>query len=115
MPAVLAGLAGKRQPGNGACTKRRAPPRLPTASPQPYVYTSLYSADKAHYITDRGSGLYRPSAYHLAKAVGVAPYAAANVLVSQPARAQQPSPSHVTVLAASGLASCRAAPHHRAR
>lgn len=33
----------------------------------PYVYMSLYTADKQYYMADIAGRLYRPSAYYVAK------------------------------------------------
>lgn len=47
----------------------------------PYVYMSLYTADKQYYIADSSAKLYHPSAYYLAKQMAVIPFAVLNVLL----------------------------------
>jgi ABC-type multidrug transport system permease subunit len=47
----------------------------------PYVYMSLFTADKQFYIADVNAGLYKPSAYYLAKQLVVLPFAVLNVLM----------------------------------
>ena len=48
----------------------------------PFVYISLYAADKRHFVADSAARLYRPSAYYAAKSVAVLPFIVANVAVS---------------------------------
>jgi hypothetical protein len=47
----------------------------------PYVYMSLYAADKRHYTNDIGAGLYTPSTYYAAKSLASLPFMVINVLV----------------------------------
>jgi ABC-type multidrug transport system permease subunit len=47
----------------------------------PFVYLSLYIADKQYFIADVNAGLYRPSAYYLAKQLVVLPFALVNILL----------------------------------
>ncbi|KAI8463050.1 MAG: P-loop containing nucleoside triphosphate hydrolase protein [Monoraphidium minutum] len=47
----------------------------------PYVYMSLYAADKRHYTADISARLYTPSPYYAAKTLAVAPFILLNVLV----------------------------------
>lgn len=47
----------------------------------PYVYMSLYTADKQYYIADSSAKLYHPSAYYVAKQMAVMPFAILNVLL----------------------------------
>lgn len=47
----------------------------------PYVYMSLYAADKRHYTADISARLYTPGAYYAAKSLAVLPFILANVLV----------------------------------
>jgi ABC-type multidrug transport system permease subunit len=47
----------------------------------PYVYMSLYTADKQYYIADSSAKLYHPSAYYVAKQFAVMPFAILNVLL----------------------------------
>jgi hypothetical protein len=47
----------------------------------PYVYMSLFAADKQYFIADVSAKLYRPSAYYLAKQLAVAPFLVLNTLV----------------------------------
>ncbi|KAI8467922.1 MAG: hypothetical protein J3K34DRAFT_523385 [Monoraphidium minutum] len=47
----------------------------------PYVYMSLYSADKQYYVADATARLYRPSAFYAAKQLAILPFAVLNVLV----------------------------------
>lgn len=47
----------------------------------PYVYMSLYTADKQYYIADSSAKLYHPSAYYVAKQMAVLPFAVLNVLL----------------------------------
>eukprot|EP00878_Enallax_costatus_P000100 GHUV01000134.1.p1 GENE.GHUV01000134.1~~GHUV01000134.1.p1 ORF type:complete len:870 (+),score=236.10 GHUV01000134.1:1054-3663(+) len=47
----------------------------------PYVYMSLYTADKQYYIADSSAKLYHPSAYYIAKQMAVMPFAILNVLL----------------------------------
>eukprot|EP00877_Chromochloris_zofingiensis_P013185 jgi/Chrzof1/811/Cz01g29200.t1 len=47
----------------------------------PYVYMSLYTADKQYFIQDSASKLYHPSAYYVAKQAAILPFAILNVLV----------------------------------
>ncbi|GBF87651.1 ABC transporter G family [Raphidocelis subcapitata] len=46
----------------------------------PYVYMSLYTADKQYYVADAAAKLYAPSAYYAAKTVAVLPFAVLNVV-----------------------------------
>jgi len=50
----------------------------------PYVYMSLYAADRRHFTADISGRLYTPGPYYLAKTLGVLPFALANVLVRVP-------------------------------
>ncbi|GBF91998.1 ABC transporter G family [Raphidocelis subcapitata] len=47
----------------------------------PFVYMSLYSADKRHYVADVGARLYTTSPYYAAKSVAVLPFVIVNTLV----------------------------------
>jgi ATP-binding cassette subfamily G (WHITE) protein 2 len=47
----------------------------------PFVYLSLYIADKQYFIADVNAGLYRPSAYYLAKQLVVLPFALVNIVL----------------------------------
>jgi len=48
----------------------------------PYVYMSLYTADKRHYTADISARLYKPGPYYIAKTLATLPFMVANVLVS---------------------------------
>ncbi|KAG2499204.1 hypothetical protein HYH03_002785 [Edaphochlamys debaryana] len=47
----------------------------------PYVYMSLYTADKQYYTADLSAKLYRPSAYYVAKLLAVLPFSILSMLV----------------------------------
>ncbi|KXZ56416.1 hypothetical protein GPECTOR_1g370 [Gonium pectorale] len=47
----------------------------------PYVYMSLYTADKQYYMADLGAKLYHPSAYYVAKVLAVLPFGVLSMLV----------------------------------
>ncbi|GBF93870.1 ABC transporter G family [Raphidocelis subcapitata] len=47
----------------------------------PYVYMSLYAADRRHFTADIAARLYTPGPYYVAKTLGVLPFALANVLL----------------------------------
>jgi hypothetical protein len=63
-------------------THRFPPINAPTPHTQPYVYMSLYAADRRHFTADMSGRLYTPGPYYLAKTLGVLPFALANVIVS---------------------------------
>ncbi|GLC35968.1 hypothetical protein PLESTB_000524500 [Pleodorina starrii] len=47
----------------------------------PYVYMSLYTADKLYYTADLSAKLYSPSAYYTAKVLAVLPFGVMSMLV----------------------------------
>lgn len=47
----------------------------------PYVYMSLYTADKQYYTADLSAKLYSPSAYYAAKVLAVLPFGVVSALV----------------------------------
>ncbi|GIL43410.1 hypothetical protein Vafri_1186 [Volvox africanus] len=47
----------------------------------PYVYMSLYTADKQYYTADLSAKLYSPSAYYTAKVLAVLPFGVMSMLV----------------------------------
>ena len=61
-----------------------APPKKNYPRPQPYVYMSLYAADRRHFTADISARLYSPAPYYAAKTLAVLPFALANVLVRAP-------------------------------
>ncbi|KAI8470836.1 MAG: hypothetical protein J3K34DRAFT_521019 [Monoraphidium minutum] len=48
----------------------------------PYVYMSLYAADRRHFTADMSARLYTPGPYYAAKTLAVLPFALGNVLLS---------------------------------
>jgi hypothetical protein len=109
----LRATCGTRPPVVGAhraCPLFLTPPPLSPSTPplpstpQPYVYMSLYAADRRHFTADISARLYTPGPYYVAKTLGVLPFALANVMVRRGAFGDGAFAGHGTGLAAAAAA-----------